>query len=56
MGSSLGPVLAIIFMCDFGEKWGMNNSARPSSLDMLMTLSPYFPIRTPLFNSRLKNI
>ena len=30
MGSLLGPVLANIFMCDFEEKWVMNNGARPT--------------------------
>jgi len=28
MGSPLGPVLANIFMCDFEEKWVLNNNAR----------------------------
>ena len=30
MGSPLGPVLANIVMCDFEEKWVMNNGARPT--------------------------
>ena len=30
MGSPLGPVLANTFMCDFQEKWVMNNGARPT--------------------------
>ena len=30
MGFPLGPLLANIFMCDFEEKWVMNNGARPT--------------------------
>ena len=31
MVSPLGPVLANIFMCDFEEKWVMNNGFRPTT-------------------------
>ena len=30
MGSPLGPVLTNTFMCDFEEKWVMNNGACPT--------------------------
>ena len=30
MGSPFGPVLTNIFMCDFEDKWVLNNTARPS--------------------------
>ena len=57
MGSPLGPVLANIFMCDFEEKWVMNNGARPTIwFRYVDDASPYFTIRTPLFNFFLISI
>ena len=56
MASPLGTVLANI--CYFEEKWVQWKTVlvQPSGLDMLMTLSPYFPIRAQLFNFFLISI
>ena len=57
MGSPLGPVFAHIFICDFEEKWIMNNGDDPiiwfRYVDDTFT---YFTIRTPLFNYFLISI
>ena len=63
MGSPLGPVLANIFMCDFEEKWVMNNGARPTIwfryVDDTFTLFPNKDTAVQFLsylNTRHKNI
>ena len=57
MGSPLGPVWPI-FLCLISKKNGpwITVHVQPSGLEMSMTLSPCFTIRTLLFNSFLISI
>ena len=62
MGSPLGPVLANLFVCDFEEKWIMNDVARPTIwfryVDDTFTLfhNKNTAVQLSYLNSRHKNI